>query len=167
MNKVTMRGNPVTLEGEFPAVNSKMKDFTLLANNLSPKTAADYSGKVVVFVAIPSIDTGVCDMEVRKFNEKAASLSKDVKIVAVSTDLPFAQSRWCGQNGIENVEILSDHYTASFGKDYGILIKELRLLARSIFVYNKDGILVHAELVKEIAEEPDYDAAIEAVKKSL
>lgn len=167
MSTVTFQGNPLTLEGQFPALNSKIKDFKLLANDLSPRTAKDYEGKVLVIVAVPSLDTGVCDMEVRKFNEKAASLSDDVKIVAVSLDLPFAQGRWCGAAGIKNVETLSDHYSAEFGKNYGVLIKELRLLARSIFVYDKSGNLVYSELVSEVTHEPNYDAAIDAVKKAL
>ena len=167
MNTVTFQGNVLHLEGNMPALNSKIKDFSLLANDLSTKTQKDYEGKVLVLVAVPSLDTGVCDMEVRKFNEKAASLSDDVRIVAVSLDLPFAQGRWCGAAGVKNVEILSDHYSAEFGKNYGILIKELRLLARSIFVYDKTGSLVYSELVSEVTHEPNYDAALEAVKKAL
>ena len=167
MNTVTFQGNLLHLEGEMPALNSKIKDFKLLANDLSTKTQDDYKGKVLVLVAVPSLDTGVCDMEVRKFNEKAASLSDDVRIVAVSLDLPFAQGRWCGAAGVKNVETLSDHYSAEFGKSYGILIKELRLLARSIFVYDKSGSLVYSELVPEVTHEPNYDAALEAVKKAL
>lgn len=167
MNTVTFQGNLLHLEGEMPAINSKIKDFKLLANDLSTKTQDDYKGKVLVLVAVPSLDTGVCDMEVRKFNEKAASLSDDVRIVAVSLDLPFAQGRWCGAAGVKNVETLSDHYSAEFGKNYGILIKELRLLARSIFVYDKSGSLVYSELVSEVTHEPNYEAALEAVKKAL
>ena len=167
MNTVTFQGNLLHLEGEMPALNSKIKDFKLLANDLSTKTQDDYKGKVLVLVAVPSLDTGVCDMEVRKFNEKAASLSDDVRIVAVSLDLPFAQGRWCGAAGVKNVETLSDYYSAEFGKNYGILIKELRLLARSIFVYDKSGSLVYSELVPEVTHEPNYDAALEAVKKAL
>lgn len=167
MNTVTFQGNLLHLEGEMPALNSKIKDFKLLANDLSTKTQDDYKGKVLVLVAVPSLDTGVCDMEVRKFNEKAASLSDDVRIVAVSLDLPFAQGRWCGAAGVKNVETLSDHYSAEFGKSYGILIKELRLLARSIFVYDKSGSLVYSELVSEVTHEPNYEAALEAVKKAL
>lgn len=167
MSTVTFKGNLLHLEGEMPALNSKIKDFTLLANDLSTKSAKDYAGKVLVIVAVPSLDTGVCDMEVRKFNEKAASLSDDVKIIAVSLDLPFAQGRWCGAAGVKNVETLSDHYSAEFGKNYGVLIKELRLLARSIFVYDKSGSLVYSELVPEVTNEPNYNAALEAIQKAL
>ena len=167
MNTVTFKGNVLHLEGEMPALNSKIKDFSLLANDLSAKTQKDDEGKVLVIVAVPSLDTGGCDMEVRKFNEKAASLSNDVRIVAVSLDLPFAQGRWCGAAGVKNVETLSDHYNAEFGLTYGILIKELRLLARSIFVYDKTGNLIYSELVPEVTHEPNYDAALEAVQKTL
>lgn len=167
MSTVTFKGNTLNLEGTSPELNSKIKDFTLLANDLSTKTAKDYAGKVLVIAAVPSLDTGVCDMEIRKFNEKAASLSDDVKIIAVSLDLPFAQGRWCGAAGVKNVETLSDHYSAEFGKNYGILIKELRLLARSIFVYDKSGNLVYKEIVGEVTNEPDYDKALEAIKKAL
>lgn len=167
MNTVTMKGNPLTLAGELPDINSKIKDFTLLTNDLNKRTPADYAGKILVIVAVPSLDTGVCDMEVRKFNTQAAALSDDVRIIAVSTDLPFAQSRWCAAAGVKNVETLSDHYSAEFGKNYGILINELRLLARSVFVYDKEGVLVYRELVKEVTNEPDYDAALDAVKKAM
>ena len=165
MNTVTFKGNLLHLEGEMPALNSKIKDFSLLANDLSAKTQKDYEGKVLVIVAVPSLDTGVCDMEVRKFNEKAASLSDDVRIVAVSLDLPFAQGRWCGAAGVKNVETLSDHYSAKFRKNYGILIKELRLLARSIFVYDKTGTLIYSELVPEVTNEPNYDAVLNELKQ--
>lgn len=167
MNTVTFKGNVLHLEGQMPVLNSKIKDFSLLANDLSAKTQKNYEGKALVIVAVPSLDTGVCDMEVRKFNEKAASISDDVRIVAVSLDLPFAQSRWCGAAGVKNVETLSDHYSAEFGRTYGILIKELRLLARSIFVYDKTGKLIYSELVPEVTHEPNYDAALEAVQKAL
>lgn len=167
MNTVTFKGNVLHLEGEKPALNSKIKDFTLLANDLSTKTQNDYKGKVLVIAAVPSLDTGVCDMEIRKFNEKAASFSDDVRIIAVSLDLPFAQSRWCGAANVKNVETLSDHLNAEFGKNYGILIKELRLLARSIFVYDKSGNLTYSEIVNEVTNEPNYEAALDAVKKAL
>lgn len=167
MNTVTFKGNVLHLEGEKPTLNSKIKDFTLLANDLSTKTQNDYKGKVLVIAAVPSLDTGVCDMEIRKFNEKAASFSDDVRIIAVSLDLPFAQSRWCGAANVKNVETLSDHLNAEFGKNYGILIKELRLLARSIFVYDKSGNLVYSEIVNEVTNEPNYEAALDAVKKAL
>lgn len=167
MNKVTMKGNELHLEGDFPQTGSQMKAFKLLANNMAVKTNNDYAKKALIILTVPSIDTGVCDMEVRKFNEAASKLSDDIRIITVSTDLPFAQGRWCAAAGISKVETLSDHLTADFGKSYGVLIKELRLLARSVLVYDKSGKLIYSELVKETTNEPDYVKALEAAKKSV
>lgn len=167
MNTVTMKGNALTLEGNLPAVGQKAPEFTLLANDLSPRTLKDFAGKVLVLVAVPSLDTGVCDTEVRRFNQEAANLSDKVRIAAVSCDLPFAQARWCGAAGVTAVTTLSDHRDAAFGKAYGILIKELRLLARAIFVVAPDGTLTYTQLVPEVTHEPDYAAVLEAVRKAL
>lgn len=167
MNKVTMQGNELPLSGVLPAIKSKLHDFKLLAKDLSPRTAKDYKGKVLIILTVPSLDTGVCDMEVRKFNKEASSLSKDVQILAVSADLPFAQGRWCAAAGIDSVETLSDHYDVSFGKNMGVLIDPLRLLARAVFVYDKNGELVYSELVPEVTHEPNYEKALEAAKKAL
>lgn len=165
MNTVTFQGNPLHLEGELPVVGQKAPDFVLAANDLSPREFKDYAGKVLVLVSVPSLDTPVCDMEVRRFNTEAAGLSDNVRIVAVSCDLPFAQARWCGAAGVKSVETLSDYKDTSFGKNYGVLIKELRLLARAIFVVAPDGSLAYSQLVPEVTNEPDYDAALAAVKK--
>lgn len=165
MDTVTFRGNPLHLEGKQPVVGQKAPDFSLSANDLSPRGLGDYAGKVLVLVSVPSLDTPVCDMEVRRFNTEAASLSDKVRIVAVSCDLPFAQARWCGAAGVEAVESLSDHMETSFGKNYGVLIKELRLLARAVFVVAPDGTLAYSQIVPEVSSEPDYDAVLEAVKK--
>lgn len=167
MSTITFQGNPLHLEGALPTVGQKAPAFTLLNNDLSPCTLGDFAGKVLVLVAVPSLDTGVCDMEVRRFNKEAASLSDKVCIAAVSCDLPFAQARWCGAAGVTAVKTLSDHYAASFGKDYGILIKELRLLARAIFVVAADGTLTYCQLVPEMTHEPNYDEALNAVKAAL
>lgn len=167
MNKVTMKGNELQLTGSLPALKSKLQDFKLTANNLSPKTLKDYAGKTLVIVTVPSLDTGVCDMEVRRFNKEAGALSKDVQILAVSADLPFAQGRWCAAAGITNVETLSDYMDMAFAKNMGVLIGDLRLLARAVFVYNKNGELVYEELVPEVTNEPNYEKALEAVKKAL
>ena len=164
---VTFKGNAVTLAGKAVQVGDKAPKVDLVAGDLSVKSVGGASGKYQIINVVPSLDTGVCATQTRKFNEKAASLSDDVRIAAVSLDLPFAQSRWCGAAGVKNVETLSDHYSAEFGKTYGVLIKELRLLARSIFVYDKTGMLVYYELVPEVTNEPNYDAAIDAVKKAL
>lgn len=165
MDTVTFQGNPLHLEGEQPVVGQKAPDFSLSANDLSPRGLGDYAGKVLVLVSVPSLDTPVCDMEVRRFNTEAASLSDKVRIVAVSCDLPFAQARWCGAAGVKAVESLSDHMETSFGKKYGVLIKELRLLARAVFVVAPDGTLAYSQIVPEVSNEPDYGAVLEAVKK--
>lgn len=164
MSTVTFSGNPLNLEGKLPVVGQAAPDFTVIANDMSPRSLKDYAGKVLVLVAVPSLDTPICDMEVRRFNKEVAALSDNVRIVAVSCDLPFAQARWCGAAGVTAVESLSDYKETTFGKNYGVLIKELRLLARSIFVVAPDGKLAYCQLVPEVKEEPDYDAALAAVK---
>lgn len=165
MDTVTFQGKPLHLEGKQPADGQKAPDFTVAANDLSPRGLKDYAGKVLVLVSVPSLDTPVCDMEVRRFNTEAAKLSDKVRIVAVSCDLPFAQARWCGAAGVKAVETLSDYKDTEFGKNYGVLIKELRLLARAIFVVGPDGTLAYSQIVPEVTNEPDYDAALAAVKK--
>lgn len=165
MDTVTFQGKPLHLEGKQPADGQKAPDFTVAANDLSPRGLKDYAGKALVLVSVPSLDTPVCDMEVRRFNTEAAKLSDKVRIVAVSCDLPFAQARWCGAAGVKAVETLSDYKDTEFGKNYGVLIKELRLLARAIFVVGPDGTLAYSQIVPEVTNEPDYDAALAAVKK--
>ncbi len=165
MNTVTFKGTPLHLVGSQPAVGQKAPDFTLAANDMSPRSLKDYDGKVLVLLSVPSLDTPVCDMEVRRFNKEAAALSDKVCIVAISCDLPFAQARWCGAAGVQAVETLSDHKKTSFGKDYGLLIDELRLLARAIVVVAPDGSIAYTQFVSEISTEPDYDAALAAIKK--
>lgn len=167
MNTITMHGNPLHLEGTVPAIGSKAPDFTLLANDLSPRTLQDFAGKVLVVVAVPSLDTGVCDMEVRRFNAEVAALSPDIAIIAVSCDLPFAQARWCGAANVAAVQTLSDHKEAAFGKNYGILIQELRLLGRAVFVIDRTGTVTYTEIVSELTNEPHYDKALEAAKKAV
>lgn len=167
MNTVTFQGNGLHLEGELPVQGGKAPDFALVANDLSPRSLKDYAGKVLVLVSVPSLDTPVCDLEVRRFNAEAAELSDKVRIVAVSCDLPFAQTRWCGAAGVKAVETLSDYKDTSFGRNYGVLIQELRLLARAIFVVAPDGVLAYSQLVPEVTSEPDYDAALAAVKKLI
>lgn len=162
---VTFQGAPLTLVGDEVQVGQQAPAFTALANDLSPKSLAEYAGKTVILVSVPSLDTPVCDMETRRFNQEAASLSEDIVILTISMDLPFAQARWCGAAGVDKVKTLSDHRDASFGQAYGLLIKELRLLARAVLVVDKTGRLAYMELVKEIASEPDYAAAIAAAKQ--
>ena len=165
MNTVTFAGNTLHLEGSLPVVGQKAPDFTVVANDLSLRALKDYAGKILVLVSVPSLDTPVCDMEVRRFNTEAAALSDTVKIVAASCDLPFAQARWCGAAGVTAVESASDYKDVSLGKNYGVLIQELRLLARAIFVIAPDGTLAYSQLVPEVTHEPDYAAVLEAVKK--
>jgi len=162
MANVTMRGNPVTLVGDEVKVGDKARDFTVIDNDLNPVTLQDTSG-VRLFLTVPSLDTGVCDAEVRRFNEEAAKLD-GVKVYTISMDLPFAQKRWCGAAGIDNVVVLSDHRDASFGTNWGVLIKELRLLARAVFVVDSSNTVTYVEYVPEVTSHPNYEAALEAAK---
>lgn len=162
---ITMKGNPLTLVGKDLQVGDPAPDFEVLDNDLSPVRLSSYRGKVCVISSVPSLDTPVCDMETRRFNEEADKLSADVQILTISMDLPFAQKRWCGAAGVDKVVTLSDHRNASFGTAYGVLIKELRLLARAVFILDREGIVRYIQIVKEVTDEPDYDAVLEAVKK--
>jgi len=163
----TFQGNPLTLVGPRLAAGDTAPDFSLLANNMSPVSLQDSAGKVRLITSVPSLDTPVCDMEVRKFNEEVGKLGPEVAAFAISADLPFAQGRWCGAAGTTNVQSLSDHFALSFGDAYGTHIKEWRLDSRAVFVVGKDGKLTHVEYVKEVASQPDYDAALAAVKAAL
>ncbi|MFH2220524.1 MAG: thiol peroxidase [Pseudomonadota bacterium] len=162
---ITMRGNPLTLVGPALEVGSPAPDVELLDNALKPVKLSSFRGKVCVISSVPSLDTPVCDIETRRFNTEAGKLGDNVAVLTVSMDLPFAQKRWCGAAGVENVVTLSDHRNADFGSAYGVLVKELRLLGRSIFVVDQKGVIRYIQTVKEISEEPDYGAVIEAVKK--
>ncbi|KXH87181.1 thiol peroxidase [Sporosarcina sp. HYO08] len=164
MANVTFKNNPVTLLGKEVSVGDKAPDFTVLANDLSPVTLADSKGKIRLISVIPSIDTGVCATQTRKFNEEAAALGNDVQVLTISCDLPFAQARWCAAEGIDNVHTLSDHRDLSFGEAYGVVIQELRLLSRSIFVVDQDDNVTYVEYVSENTDHPNYEKAIEAVK---
>lgn len=162
---VTMRGNPVTLLGKEVKNGDPAPDFTVVGNDLQPVKFSSFKGKVCIISAVPSLDTPVCDMSTRRFNEEASKLSPDIEILTISMDLPFAQARWCGAAGVERVKTYSDHRDASFGTTFGVLIKDLRLLSRAVFVVDRNGTLRYSELVKEIADSPNFDAAIEAAKK--
>jgi len=162
---VTMRGNPLTLIGNEPKVGEIAPDFVTLDNNLSPVHFSSYRGKICILSSVPSLDTPVCDMETRRFNEEASRLGPDVVILTISMDLPFAQKRWCAASGVDKVQTLSDHRDASFGTSYGVLIKELRLLARAVFLVDRKGTLQYVQIVKETTSEPDYDAILSALKK--
>ena len=162
---VTMKGNPITLMGTELQVGDKAPDFVAIDNDLNPVSFDSFRGKVCIISSVPSLDTPVCDMETRRFNDEAGRLGDDVEILTISMDLPFAQKRWCGAAGVDRVQTLSDHRDAAFGQTYGVLIKGLRLLARAVFVVDKEGTIRYIELVKEIASEPDYDTALTAVKE--
>ena len=164
---VTFKGGPLTLIGPDIKAGQKAPEYTVLANDLSPVTLSSSAGKVRILSVVPSLDTGVCDTQTRKFNEEAAALSKDIVILTISMDLPFAQARWCGAAGVDKVQTLSDHRDASFGRAYGLLIKELRLLARAVLVVDKAGTVQYVQIVPEVTTEPDYQAAIDAAKKLL
>ena len=164
---VTMRGNPLTLVGKMVELGDPAPDFTVLDKNLTEIKFSSYRGKVCVISSVPSLDTPVCDAQTRRFNQEAARLGPEGVVLTISMDLPFAQQRWCKAAEVDNVLTLSDHREASFGEAFGVLIKELRLLARAIFVVDKKGIVRYVQIVKEIADEPDYDEVIAAVKKLL
>ncbi len=163
---VTMKGNPLTLVGNEVKVGQKAPEAELIGNDLSAvKLSSLARGKVCILASVPSLDTSVCDRETRRFNLEAGALGDDVIVLAISMDLPFAQSRWCGAAGVKNVRTLSDYRAAAFGKAYGVLIKELHLLARAVLVLDKLGTIRYIELVKEVASEPNYDAALAAAKE--
>lgn len=163
-NIITFMGNPMTLQGNPVKAGDKAPDFVLRANDLSLRTLADYKGKTLVISVVPSLDTGLCDLQTRRFNSEAASLGEHVRVLTVSCDLPFAQARWCGAAGATQLETLSDYYDLSFGLAYGVAIKELRLLTRSIFVLDKNGMVTYVEIVPEVASEVNFDAALAAAK---
>ena len=165
--EITIHGNPLTLLGELVQTGQQAPDFEVIDKDLSAVKFSSFAGKVCIISCVPSLDTSICDIMTRKFNEEAVELGDDVVVLAISMDLPFGQSRWCIAADVKNVYVLSDHRTASFGKAFGVLIKGLRLLARAVFVLDKEGIIRYAQLVEEVTDEPDYDAALEAVKELL
>lgn len=167
MNTVTFQGTTMHLEGKLPQIGAKAPDFSLVATDLKMFSLQDYQGKTLVLATVPSLDTPVCDLEGRHFNQEASLLSPKVQIVIVSRDLPFAQARWCGAVGADRVQTLSDYRDGAFGRDYGVMIEELKLLARAVFVVNEAGILVYSQVVPEITNPPAYEPVMEAIKKSL
>lgn len=162
---LTVGGNPVTLVGKEIKVGDEAPNFVALDNDLSPVEFSSFQGKVCIISVVTSLDTSVCDIQTRRFNEEAGKLGANVAIITISMDLPSAQARWCGAAGVDQVTVLSDHRDASFGMSYGVLIKELRLLARSIFVVDQNGIVQYMQTVSENADEPDYESALSAVDK--
>ncbi|MBN2090600.1 thiol peroxidase [candidate division KSB1 bacterium] len=164
---VTFKGKPVTLLGHEAIVGNDAREFTVLANDLKEVHLNDFYGKMLVLNVVVSLDTSTCDIQTRRFNEELRDLSDEIKVITISMDLPFAQKRWCGAAGLPNVETYSDHRDARFGVAFGVLMKELRLLARSVFIIDKTGVIRYAEYVKEGTDQPNYAAAISAVKALL
>ena len=164
---VTVKGNPVTLIGSEIKAGDKAPDFTLVDGDLKEVGLKDFAGKIKIISVSASLDTPVCDMQARRFNQEAATLPADVVILNITMDLPFAISRFCTTAGIDKVHAYSDHRDASFGNAYGVLIKELRLLARSIFIIDKNDVIRYIEIVPELTNHPDYDKALSAVRKLL
>jgi len=164
---ITFKGNPMTLLGPQLKVGDAAPDFAVVDNGLAAVTLSAYAGKIKIISAVPSLDTPVCDTETRRFNQEAASLPGDAVVLTVSLDLPFAQKRWCGAAGIDKVVTLSDYRERSFGLGYGVLIKELLLLTRAVFVVDAANIIRYIQIVPEVTAEPDYAAAISAAKALL
>ena len=164
---ITFKGNPMTLMGPELKVGDTAPDFVVADNGLAAVTLSSYAGKIKIIAAVPSLDTPVCDTETRRFNEEAAALPGEVVVLTVSLDLPFAQKRWCGTAGIDKVVTLSDYRERSFGLGYGVLIKELLLLSRAVFVVDADNIIRYIQIVPEVTGEPDYAGAIAAAKALL
>ncbi|HEX9652277.1 MAG TPA: thiol peroxidase [bacterium] len=162
---VTLKGKPLTLLGSALKVGDKAPDFKALANDLSEIGLDADSGKVRLYLSVPSLDTAVCDAETKRFNEEAEAFSKDVAVYTISCDLPFAQKRWCGLAAVNNLKTLSDHRDLSFGGAYGTWIKETRFLSRAVFLVDKKGVLQYVEYVPEVGEHPKYEDVLGAVKK--
>jgi len=164
---VTFGGNPMTLVGTELKVGDDAPDVEVVDNDLQSVRLSTYKGKVAIVAAVASLDTGTCDVETRRFNQEIGKLGDDVVVLTISMDLPFAQKRWCGAAGVETVKTFSDHRSAAFGEAWGVLMKELRLLARAVFVVDREGDIRYVELLGEVGDEPDYDAALKAAKELL
>ena len=163
MGTVTFANDPITLLGNEVKIGDTAPNFNVLSNDLETVTLNDYEGKVKLIITVPSLDTGVCSEETIRFNKEADSLN-NVQVLTISMDLPFAQTRWCGANGVKNLDTLSDHRHADLGKNYGVLIEELRLLTRAIFVVDSDNKVTYVEYVSEATNHPDYEKALEATR---
>jgi thiol peroxidase len=164
--KVTMKGNPLTLKGILPKVGDKAPDFTAVDTDLKPVKLSSFKGKVVLLLSVPSLDTDVCSRETHRFNEEVAKFGPQVATLTISMDLPFAQKRWCGQ-GVKNLQTLSDYQTREFGEKYGVLISELSLLARAVFLVDEKGIIRYVHVVEEVTKEPPYETVFKEVNQLL
>jgi len=165
--EVTMKGNPITLLGPRIEANEDAPDFTALKNLTTPTTLADTDGKVRIILSVPSLDTPVCSLETKRFNDEAARLGDEVVVLVVSVDTPFAQARWCGAEGVSNVQTLSDFRDRDFGKKYGVEIRDLGIYARAAFVVDKQGVVLYSEYVPDVASEPNYEAILEAARSAV
>jgi thiol peroxidase len=160
------KGNPLTLLGQELKVGDNAPEFEVVNQELKPVKLSFLKGKVVVISSVASLDTQVCHLETVRFNAEAKKLASDIKFITISMDLPFAQKRWCEETSTRNVQVLSDYKEAAFGTAYGVLIKESRLLARTIFIVDRQGKISYIQYVKETTEEPDYDDVLEAIKQT-
>lgn len=165
MANVTFKHNPVTLLGSEIRVGDTAPNFTVLSNDLEEVTLDDYEGKVKLISVVPSIDTGVCSEQTKRFNEEADEVA-NAHVLTISMDLPFAQKRWRESNDVQQLDILSDHRNGDFGEKYGVHIQELRLLARAIFVVDSNNTVTYVQYVNEVSNHPDYEKALEAAKKA-
>ena len=163
---VTMQGRALTLLGPQLRVGDAAPDFTVVDRQWQAVRLSDFAGRTVLISAVPSVDTSVCSLQTQRFNREAAALPDDVAVLTVSQDLPFALDRFCGAEGIERIAVLSDHVDSSFGLGYGVLIEGMRLLARSVWVVGRDGRIAYVEIVPQLTEHPDYDAAVRAAREA-
>ena len=161
---VTFKGGPLTLIGPELKIGDKAPDFKLTDTGLKPVALADSKGKTRLISVVPSIDTPVCDLQTKRFNQEASKLPANVAVMTVSMDLPFAQARWCGLAGADKIQMLSDYQEHAFGEAYGVLIKELKLLSRAVFVIGTDDKIQYVEYVKEITTHPDYEKVLGLIK---
>lgn len=167
MKNITMNGQPVRLKGSELKVGDKAPDFLLTGKEMEPVTLEQFKDKVVVISCVPSVDTPVCSLETRRFNQEASKLSDDIVVLTVSKDLPFAQARFCAANNIDRVVVASDYKNTGFADDYGVLIEDINLLTRAVFIIDKEGIIKYIQFVPEVTHEPDYAAVMAAAKELL
>ena len=164
---ITFQGNPLSLAGNAPQAGDRAPAFTVTSQDMKDVTLADFNGKIKLISTFPSLDTPVCDLQVKEFNKRAAGLSPDIAVIGISKDLPFAQKRFCSQNTIKNETVLSDYKASSFGLSYGLLIEGLQLLARAVLIIDKDDIVRHVQVVPELTVPPDYDGALKALESVI
>ena len=165
VRSIKFKGNPLNLEGRTLDIGTKAPDFKVMSQDMKDIRLSDFQGKVKIITSFPSLDTPVCNLQVREFNKRATGFSSDIVVLGISKDLPFAQKRFCEMNGINNVTVLSDYKYSSFGKNYGLLIKELNLLARAVIILDKNDIVRYIQIVKELTNQPDYEDVFKHLKE--